>query len=232
MSHHVFCYANILVALAVVHLENQANEVGKNRCSSRLRLDRRHTLTRLWPDYRQTEGRLSVESFLDERRENRVKHTERCEGLRNIISKQFLHKCDRTPYLSRLSARTMRLRVSLHCNLSINYSTHLSFVVRRNDGTDPGLRGQISFGNTSKFHVTACSRVLATPGSLFGRPNQHSTTATSLATERRERLSAQAELHRTAYKDSGDFLPCCVHDTTSADSTDQRSAHHDAVRNM
>ena len=54
MSHHVLCYPDILIALAVVHLENQADEVREDRRSSGLRLDWRHTLTSLRPDYRQT----------------------------------------------------------------------------------------------------------------------------------------------------------------------------------
>ena len=54
MSHHVFRYPNIVVDLAIVNLENQTNKVGEDRRSSRLGLDRRHTLTSLWPDYGQT----------------------------------------------------------------------------------------------------------------------------------------------------------------------------------
>jgi hypothetical protein len=54
MSHHILRYPNILIALAVVHLENQANEVGEDRRSSCLCPDGRHTLTSLRPDYRQT----------------------------------------------------------------------------------------------------------------------------------------------------------------------------------
>jgi hypothetical protein len=54
VSHHILCYPNILIALAVVHLENQADEVREDRRSSGLRLDGRHTLPSLRPDYRQT----------------------------------------------------------------------------------------------------------------------------------------------------------------------------------
>ena len=78
MSHHVFCYPNILIALAVVHLENQADEVGENRRSPRLRLDGRHALASLRPDYRQTARGLVVENtamFAFER-------TGQCEGLK------------------------------------------------------------------------------------------------------------------------------------------------------
>lgn len=64
MSHHIFGYPHILVGLAVVYLENQANKVGENGRSSRLCLDRRHTLARLWPNYRQTVGVLLIKTAL------------------------------------------------------------------------------------------------------------------------------------------------------------------------
>ena len=41
MADHVLRYPNIIVALAIVNLENEAHEVRQDRCSAGLRLDRR-----------------------------------------------------------------------------------------------------------------------------------------------------------------------------------------------
>jgi len=48
MSDHVLCYAHIVVDLAIVNLEDEADKGGENGCASGLRLDWRHTLALLW----------------------------------------------------------------------------------------------------------------------------------------------------------------------------------------
>ena len=104
MSHHILCYPNILIALSVVHLENQADKVGEDRRSSRLCLDWRHTLTSLRSDYRQTArvlvGRLEEGVVCAEC--SNVRDNVRAWG--GIVSNQ--RKCVSAfkTYLSRLSA--------------------------------------------------------------------------------------------------------------------------------
>jgi hypothetical protein len=120
VSHHVFCYPNICVALAIVHLEDQANKVGKNCRSSRLCLDRRHTFTSLWPDYGQTTVLLLGGGFSDDRRGVFIGRTGQCEGLFKMLSASDHQVCAFCrPHLSRLNAQTMRQRVSLHFTSSI-----------------------------------------------------------------------------------------------------------------
>ena len=80
MSHHVFRYPHIGVNLAIVYLENQADKVGKNCRGSRLSLDRRHTLTSLWPDYGQTGG-ISLGGDFREKHGVLGGRTGQCEGL-------------------------------------------------------------------------------------------------------------------------------------------------------
>lgn len=48
VSDHILCYAHIVVDLAIMNLEDEADKVGKNGCASGLRLDRRDTLAGLW----------------------------------------------------------------------------------------------------------------------------------------------------------------------------------------
>lgn len=50
MTDHILSDSDIVVDLAVVDLENQADKVGQNGGTACLRLDRRGTLAGLWAD--------------------------------------------------------------------------------------------------------------------------------------------------------------------------------------
>jgi len=75
-------------------------------------------------------------------------------------------------YLSRQSAKTTRLRVSLRLNLSI-YTSHRPFVVRCSRSPHARLRGGISFWNPIRAHVTARVRACLESQKLgLGAANQ------------------------------------------------------------
>jgi hypothetical protein len=44
MSYHVLRNANIIIDFAIVYLKHETDKVGQDRSTSRLRLDRRHSL--------------------------------------------------------------------------------------------------------------------------------------------------------------------------------------------
>ena len=54
MANHILRYPHIVVDLAIVHLEDEAHEVGKDGGRSCLRLYRRYTLASFWSHYWQT----------------------------------------------------------------------------------------------------------------------------------------------------------------------------------
>ena len=69
MPHHILCYPHIVVDLAIVHLENEADKVGEDSCAARLRLDGRSTLSRLgandWKSARYRSESLPVQGTTD-----------------------------------------------------------------------------------------------------------------------------------------------------------------------
>lgn len=52
MPHHIFGDSELVVRLPIMHLKPMAYKVRHNRTTSRLGLDRRHTLARLWRRHR------------------------------------------------------------------------------------------------------------------------------------------------------------------------------------
>lgn len=58
MTDHILGDSDIVVDLAVVNLENQADKVGQDGGTACLRLDRRGTLAGLWADDGQTVYRV------------------------------------------------------------------------------------------------------------------------------------------------------------------------------
>jgi hypothetical protein len=117
VSHHVFCYPDILIALAVVYLENQADEVREDRRSSGLRLDGRHTLTSLRPDYRQT-----VRGLVERREEGGV--CDWCSNVRDNVRAWEGIVSERRKYMSAFEAlpfQTERVNSTLEGLIVIDY---------------------------------------------------------------------------------------------------------------
>ena len=50
MTHHILCYAHIIVDLPIVHLKDQADEVREDRGAACPGLDGRHSLACFWAD--------------------------------------------------------------------------------------------------------------------------------------------------------------------------------------
>jgi len=68
VSDHVLCYPHIVVDLAVVHLEDQADEIGQDGRAAGLRLDRGRALAGFRSHYRETMVRGSCQDWSGLRR--------------------------------------------------------------------------------------------------------------------------------------------------------------------
>jgi hypothetical protein len=142
VSHHVFCYPDILIALAVVHLENQADEVREDRRSSGLRLDGRHTLTSLRPDYRQT-VRVLVE------RQEGGGVCDACSNVRDNVRAWNWIVSEGRKYMSAVEAlpfQTERVNSALEGLIVINYIVLPPVVVVVAE-VQSQCAGPIPFGN-------------------------------------------------------------------------------------
>jgi predicted Fe-S protein YdhL (DUF1289 family) len=148
VSHHVFCYPDILIALAVVHLENQADEVREDRRSSGLRLDGRHTLTSLRPDYRQT-----ARGLVGRREEGDV-----CDGCLNVRDNVRAWEglvSERRNYMSAFAAlpfQTERVNSALEGLIVINYILLPTRCCRRRRSPEE-CAGPIPFGRLGTLEL-------------------------------------------------------------------------------
>jgi hypothetical protein len=207
VSHHVLCYPDILIALAVVHLENQADEVREDRRSSGLRLDGRHTLTSLRPDYRQT-----ARGLVGRREEGDV-----CDGCLNVRDNVRAWEglvSERRNYMSAFAAlpfQTERVNSALEGLIVINYILLPTRCCRRRRSPEE-CAGPIPFGKLGTLKLKKRASTVSAlrsrlPGDLGWESRRR--CLKSLNKCRRQEVTFTAHLLHQNNNKRIDYLPCC-----------------------
>jgi hypothetical protein len=206
VSHHVLCYPDILIALAVVHLENQADEVREDRRSSGLRLDGRHTLTSLRPDYRQTAREL-----VGRREDGGV--CDRCLNVRDNVRAWECIISERRNYMSTFAAlpfQTERVNSALEGLIVIDYILLPTRRCRRRRSPEEGA-GPIPFGKLGTLELKKRASTEARYDRVclgnLGRESRRRCLK-SLNKCRRQEVAFTAHLLHQNNNKRIDYLPC------------------------